>query len=214
MNTSLETAFWARACVAQGWAFVGLNVPKLGEVGLGAVIESLARTIAAVFDAAPTLGIDAASVALAGHSSGAHLALAAALGLPQGSNAGALAPWTARLRAIYLLSGIYDLRPLLCTASDDALGFGSQEAQACSPLLRLEDGASLVGLPPVRVAVGAAESPEFLRQARALHWALQRTARSEFHEIAGAAHFDAALEFNAPASASRAFVRQHLSRAG
>lgn len=203
MNTSRETAFWAQAATAAGCAFVGLNFPKLGEVTLTALVRAVQDGIAAVFAAAPALGLDADRCVLAGHSSGAHLALAAALDLPGRSAQGAA--WLPRLRALYLLGGMYDLRPLAQATPAAALGFDADEAARMSPLLALHGGSGLA-LPPVLVGVGAQESPEFVRQAHALHWVLSRHTRSAWQSIEGAAHFDAPLEFNEPQSQALDFV--------
>lgn len=202
MNTSRETAFWARAATQAGCAFVALNFPKLGEVSLRAMVGAVQDRIAAVLAAAPELGLDAERCALAGHSSGAHLALAAALDLP-GSAQGA--PWLPRLRALYLLGGLYDLRPLAQATAAPVLGFDADEARRLSPLLALHGGAALA-LPPVLVGVGAQESPEFVRQARALHWVLNLHRPTAWESIEGAAHFDAPLAFNQPQSQARDFL--------
>ncbi len=214
INTSRETAFWADACVKAGFALVGINFPKLGTVPLAEVVAAVRRAVTAVVVNAAELGIDPGALVLGGHSSGAHLALAAAL--LDASAPGMLrrAPWLPRLRAMYLLGGMYDLRPLARTAAPAQLGFDAAEAEAMSPVLAL-DGADASGtalrFPPVLVGAGADESPEFLRQARALHWALGRVAEAELQLVHGASHFDAALEFNAPDSVARAFVRGHLA---
>jgi arylformamidase len=208
MNTSRETAFWASAATAAGWAFVGLNFPKLGEVSLSAQVQAVQDRIAAVFANAAALGLDAERCVLAGHSSGAHLALAAALDLSGRAAHGAA--WLPRLRALYLLGGMYDLRPLAQCTPADALGFDADEAARMSPLLALHASAGFT-LPPVLVGVGAQESSEFVRQARALHWALNLNATCAWQSVEGAAHFDAPLEFNRPQSHARSFVHTALA---
>lgn len=200
LNTSRETAFWARAATAAGCAFVGLNFPKLGAVSLGAMVAAVHERVAAVLDAAPALGLDAGRCALVGHSSGAHLALAAALDLSDGTGQGAA--WLPRLRALYLLGGMYDLRPLAQATPASALGFDADEAARLSPLLALQ-AATALAMPPVLVGVGAQESAEFVRQARAVHWALSRHTQTVWQSVAEAAHFDAPLEFNRPQSHAR-----------
>lgn len=205
MNTSRETAFWAAVCVRHGFAWVGINFPALGAVGLASITERVDAAIAAVFAQAGALGIDDTAIALAGHSSGAHLALSAVM---------RQAAWVGRLRALLLLGGMYDLHPLARTAPAGSLGFTVDEAVASSPLRALESMAE-AGLrpvmPPVQVAVGAEESAEFVRQSTALHWRLQSLdIDSTFLAIDGRAHFDAALEFNARASVMRDFVTARL----
>lgn len=206
LNTSRETAFWAEACVRQGMAWVGINFAALGQARLPAIVAQVEAAIAMVVTHAQALGVDPAALSLAGHSSGAHLALSAAL---SGQ------PWVGRMRALLLLGGMYDLRPLVRSTAPVTLGFTLEEAVACSPLLTLEalaEDAQRPTLPPVLVAVGEEESPEFIRQAQALDWRLQSLGvDSRLLRIEGRAHFDAALEFNAPDSRLRAFVARGIA---
>lgn len=204
LNTSRETAFWAQACCDAGLAFVGLNFPPLAAVGLPAQIAGVARAAQAVMARASQLQLDAARWALAGHSSGAHLALAALLRHPDG----------AVPQALLLLGGLYDLAPLRLTTHQAQLQFSEQDAASCSPLQLLMN-ATAPGpwrLPPTLVAVGAEESSEFVRQSRALHAALARHTSAAWWPVPGTAHFDAALSFNAvsPASPLRTFITDAL----
>jgi len=209
INTSRETAFWAPALVGAGCACVVLNFPQLPAVSLRAMAAAVRAGVAAMLAAAPALGLDPRRAMLAGHSSGAHLALAAALGPGPGGTVQA-APWLSDLRALLLLGGMYDLRPLVRTAPAEVLSFDAEEAEAMSPVLALSRAPALAGLPPVLVGVGEEESPEFLRQARALHWALARLTHAEWHVVPGAAHFDAALAFDRPDARLQSFVRAQL----
>ena len=90
------------------------------------------------------------NVVLAGCSAGAHLAAMCAR-----ENA-----ISSQLSGVALLSGIYDLRPLVVIDTNDPLHLTSASAAAISPQL----------LPPVRgvshalCAVGESESSEFIRQ--------------------------------------------------
>ena len=210
LNTSQQTSFWAQACCDAGYAFVGLNFPPLSATGLRLQVAAVAQALAGVRLHAHALGLDAGALALAGHSSGAHLALAALLRHPP-----AELP-----RALLLLGGIYDLAPLRLTAHQDSLCFSAEDATTCSPLqllLRASPDSGL-RLPPTLVAVGADESAEFLRQSRALHHALQPHTSARLLEVPGAAHFDAALAFNSPGlevhrgPGLRMFISQALAR--
>jgi arylformamidase len=90
-------------------------------------------------------------VVLAGCSAGAHLV--------------ACCVHHARLHgqidAAVFLSGIFDLRPLVRTSTNDALRLDEQTAERLSPMFfRFED------LPRCLVAVGTHETSEFIRQSR------------------------------------------------
>lgn len=90
-------------------------------------------------------------VALAGCSAGAHLV------------ASCLQDESVRAAVDYavLLSGIYDLRPLVRTATNAPLFLDEDRAAQLSPLLHPVDR-----LPEALVAVGRHEPPEFIRQSR------------------------------------------------
>lgn len=91
-------------------------------------------------------------VVVAGCSAGAHLAAMCAM-------SPALA---GRIDSAVLLSGVFDLRPLVRTTTNDPLGLDDARAAALSPqLLPLRTFA-----PDALVAVGEHESGEFVRQSR------------------------------------------------
>ena len=97
-------------------------------------------------------------VHLAGHSSGAHLA--ACLGVD---------PLVAhRLHSLTLCSGLYELEPVSLSARSQYVRFTDDTLAALSPLRHLTHLHA-----PVTVLCGSHESPEFIRQAQALHSALQ-----------------------------------------
>jgi arylformamidase len=202
LNTSAETSFWARTCVDQGWTMISINFPPLSDrCRLVAQIEAVDQALEQVGSNALAWGLDPARMALAGHSSGAHLALAASLANPS--------PW----RALLLVGGLYDLEPLTRTDFQDALRWTPVEVDQCSPLRRVRHAGGAISTntwPEVMVAVGAQETAEFRRQSRELHDALATCASTRWFEVPVAAHFDAPLEFTGSASLMRAFVSSHL----
>lgn len=88
-------------------------------------------------------------VHLSGHSSGAHLAAVLATRMPFASLA--------------LVSGIYDMAPVLLSSRRDYVTLTPEEAEALSPVRH----AGRIGC-PVLIAWGTAESPEFIRQGEAM----------------------------------------------
>jgi arylformamidase len=129
----------------------------------------------------------------AGHSAGGHLTAAlVATGWP------ALDPAlpACLVPAGLAISGLFDLRPLVATPINAALGLDEAEARAMSPLFwpvparrRLE------------AWVGAEESGEYLRQSRTVAegWA-RAGARTHYQGIAGANHFTILAGLADPAS--------------
>jgi len=89
-------------------------------------------------------------VVLAGCSAGAHLAAMCAREYAIAS----------QLSGVVLLSGIYDVRPLVVTDTNDPLHLTPESAAAISPQLL----APTHGLSRALCAVGEAESSEFIRQ--------------------------------------------------
>uniref|UniRef100_A0A8D1MUN2 Kynurenine formamidase n=2 Tax=Sus scrofa TaxID=9823 RepID=A0A8D1MUN2_PIG len=124
---------------------------------------------------------------LCGHSAGAHLA---AMML--------LADWTKRgvtpnLKGFFLVSGIYDLEPLMHTSENACLLTTLEDAQRNSPQWRLETAP----MPPkdpachILVIVGQHDSPEFHRQSREFYQTLQRGGwRASLDELHDVDHFE------------------------
>ena len=116
-------------------------------------------------------------VVVAGSSAGGHLA-AVCSASPRLAD---------RIDLAVMLSGVFDLRPLLRTPTNDALGLTESRAGALSPLLHPVDTFATEAV----VAVGEHESPEFVRQSQvfAAHLAASGTPAAYAH-VHGRDHFD------------------------
>ena len=180
-----ESLFAAPDCVANGIAFAAIDYTLAPRATVGFIVEQCRRAIASLHRQAAALGFDARRIYVAGNSAGAHLVAMllvkgwqAAYGLADDVVAGAV-----------LLSGIYDLEPLMGTYIDLVLHLTEEDVAALSPL-RLKAGR------PVRtiVAWGDNETAEFKRQSRAFAAALLDSGFpvSAF-ELAGTNHFDIVL---------------------
>jgi arylformamidase len=136
------------------------------------------------------LGFDASNVVLAGSSAGAHL-VAMVCAAP------GVTPGAAQPRGAVLLSGIYDLQPLVGTSINQALGLTLLEAQALSPAYL-----SLAGFAPSLVAWGAVETDEFKRQSRSFAASLAAAGTTALMlEVPGRNHFDVVLDLADPTTA-------------
>lgn len=122
-----------------------------------------------------------------GHSAGAHLAAMVLL-----------ASWTKHgvmpnLQGFLLVSGIYDLEPIIATSQNAPLHMTLEDAQRNSPRRCLEVAPARPVGPacPVLVVVGQHESPEFHRQSREFYETLCRVGwKASFQQLRGVDHFD------------------------
>jgi arylformamidase len=177
-----ESLFAAPDCVANGIAFAAIDYTLAPRARLGTIVEQCRRAIASLHRQAGTLGFDARRIYVSGSSAGAHLAAMllvagwqAAYGLAEDVVSGGV-----------LLSGIYDIEPLIGTYIDVALHLTAEDAAQLSPLgLRLGRPVKTI------VAWGDNETGEFKRQSRAFAAALESSGFpvSAF-ELAGTNHFD------------------------
>ena len=146
------TDFLAESWLAAGWAFASVDYPLAPGASIEAMVEAVRRAVTRLQDAlsARYPGI---RVHLGGHSAGAHLALMSCLGEPR----------LTAIDSLWLISGIYDLRPLVDTCINAPLGLDHGRAAQLSPLCR-----SLQGLPPLRLLCGEHDPPAFRAQSECL----------------------------------------------
>jgi arylformamidase len=163
--TKDDSAFAAPAFVDNGVIYVALNFSLIPKVRLPEMAEQCRRAIAWIAKNAPSFGGDAGRIFLSGHSSGGHLA--GVMLTTEWARYGA--PATA-IKAGLVVSGMYDLQPVLISARSSYVKIDAEEEAALSPLRQLDKVRC-----PIVVAFGAGESPEFKRHARAFAEALKRT---------------------------------------
>jgi arylformamidase len=177
-----ESLFAAPDCVTNGIAFAAIDYTLAPQASVGTIVGQCRRAIASLHRQAATLGFDARRICVAGSSAGAHLAAMllvagwqAAYGLADDVVAGGV-----------LLSGIYDIEPLMGTYIDAALHLTAEDAATLSPQ-RLKLGRPVKTI----VAWGENETAEFKRQSRAFASALVGSGfPASAFEVAGANHFD------------------------
>ncbi|XP_040496051.1 kynurenine formamidase isoform X1 [Ursus maritimus] len=159
------------------------KAPALRAGTLDQMVDQVTRSIAFVQKQYPCNE----GIYLCGHSAGAHLA---AMML--------LANWTTHgvtpnLKGFFLVSGIYDLEPIVYTTQNAPLLMTLEGAQQNSPQLLLEAALTRPSDPAchVLVTVGQHDSPEFQRQSREFYQTLCRGGwNASFEEIRDADHFE------------------------
>lgn len=180
-----ESAFSAGAALAQGLAFAALDYTLAPQATVADMVAECRQALAWLQRHASRLGFDRQRIVVAGSSAGAHLAAMTALP----------AAWAANpVRAVVLVSGIYELEPLVGTTINHALGLTVETAQVLSPALQ-----PLAGFPPAIVCWGAIETDEFRRQgidfARQIG---QAGSNCLTFEVPGKNHFDIVLDLLQP----------------
>ena len=189
-----EHAFVAPPLTARGIAVAVANYDLCPGVSIAAIVEETARAVAWLAREGPANGAGADRIVVGGHSAGGHLA-AMMLARDWRADGFASCPVAAGLS----LSGVHDLRPLVRFSGNADFRLDDAEAARLSPaLMRPTTGA------PLAIAVGGAETGEFLRQAR-LMWDAWPGNRPKGTTgplvVPGKHHFDVVAEHADPGSA-------------
>lgn len=171
-----ESAFAAPGCVAHGIACAAVDYTLAPSATLSEIVAECRAAVASLgrFE----------RLVVAGSSAGAHLAAMVALVGDQ------------RVKGAVLVSGIYDLEPLIGTSINEALGLDAATAARNSPLSQ-----ALKGFPPSLVCWGENETDQFKRQSGVFAEALgQAGVDCAAFECAGRNHFDVILDLADPAT--------------
>ena len=167
-----ESTFPAQGFLDQGVAFAAVDYTLAPHATLDEITAECLDAVSYLFEQADLLCLDPARISLSGSSAGAHLAAMTCLDLaPQH-----------RPNGVILLSGIYELEPLVGTYVNEPLKMSVEDARYNSPSLR-----DLTTFPPTLLAWGEIEPDEFKRQSAS--FALQLP-KAEAMEIKGRNHFD------------------------
>jgi arylformamidase len=172
--------------VDHGVALAVIDYPLIPRVRMQEVVQACRLALGHLHRQADALGLDRAHIAVAGNSAGGHLvaelmdtAWMAAMDLPPDSLCGGVA-----------ISGLFDLAPVALSFQNDSLHLTAEEIERFSPLKR-----ALSLNAPLLVAVGGAETSEFLRQSEAFaQHARAQGARVSHMEVAQANHITVVLD--------------------
>lgn len=180
-----DSAFPAPGIVEAGATFVAVDYGLAPEFSLDEIVAQVRRAVAWVRDNHALLGIDPERIVVSGSSAGGQLAVMA--GLRQ------------RVRGLVLLSGVYDLEPLLGTYIDEALALDRAAARRNSPL---HLPATPPGPTPAIVAWAERDTETFIGWSRrfAAHWSAAGNPVTAL-EVAGRNHFDVVYDLSDPGTA-------------
>lgn len=181
-----DSLFPATACIQRGLAFAALDYTLAPAASVTDIVAECRRALVWLFQHANALGVDASRIVVAGSSAGAQLAAMVAMqgALPDGAGG------FFTVRAAVLVSGIFELEPLVGTSINTALGLDAVAAQQASPALL-----PLSGFPRALVSWGAVETEEFKRQSRDFAHALAAAGTPcESFEVPRRNHFDVIMD--------------------
>jgi arylformamidase len=176
-----DRAFPAETFCPAGAVWISQEYPLAPAASLDAIVEAVRNGLAWVFRNAATFGGDPDRLFVCGNSAGAHLA-AMALVTDWGARSGQPADL---VKGATLISGVFDMTPLMQTAANGWLKLDRAAAVRNSPIFS-RPAADV----PLICAVGTDEPPEFVEQSRSFAAAWQGHGRPvHYMPVAGHHHF-------------------------
>jgi arylformamidase len=149
-----DYSYVADALTPLGISTIVMNYDLCPSVELPAIVQQVRQGLQWIHAHAAELGGNPDAFTASGHSAGAHLVAAA---LPKAG--AALEPWVPR--AAVLVSGVYELEPVLSISVNQEIRLRPEQVEPMSPS-RHPPTAQV----PLTVVVGGAETAGFLRQSR------------------------------------------------
>jgi len=188
--TKDDFSFVAAGFAERGFHTCVLNFAGLKSVRMPEMLAQVCRGIAWVAEHRVELGVTPGRLHLCGHSSGAHLAALALMSDWPALGVDARGP----IHSATMISGVYDLEPVMLSARRSYVRLETAEVSALSPI-RHADRIRC----PVLVAFCEKDTPEYQRHAQALYEALdQRGKPVELLYLKGANHFDSIFALEQP----------------
>ena len=185
-STKDDASFAAPVFTRRGAIYVAVNYSNLAAVRMPELVEQCRRAVEWTVRHASEYGGSPHRVLISGHSAGAHLT-ACMLSTD----------WEARgidanpIRAALLLSGLYELRPVVLSSRRSYIHLEEGEVNALSPLRHLDRMTV-----PVTIVSADQDTPEFKRQSRLFADALDAMGLLAAHHVLfNANHFEEALQF-------------------
>ncbi|MCO4836817.1 MAG: alpha/beta hydrolase fold domain-containing protein [Oceanospirillaceae bacterium] len=177
-----DSCFMAPGLHQQGIHLAVINYTLAPKATINQMIAQCCFAVAWLINNSEKLGFDSNQIIIAGSSAGAHLCASVLQAAQQHLHS--LSPQS--ISGAVLISGVYDLRPLLGTYINQPLHLTTQSATDLSPGLF-----SNKGLPPCMIAYGSNETQEFKRQSQEYHQQLLSDGvASQCFEVDDKNHFD------------------------
>ena len=171
-----ESMFPAPDTLARGIGFAAVDYTLAPHASLDEIVAECTAAITHLFENAEALGIDRTRIVISGSSAGAHLAAMTCQTLPTHM----------RPKGAVLISGVYELEPLIGTYINDPLHLDVAAAHRNSPALH-----SVAHFPRTVITWGEQETDEFKRQSRQFAQLLQDAdTQVTAFEVPNRNHFD------------------------
>ena len=176
-----DCSMWAADALDAGFSFASINYTLAPTATLERIVTQCRTALDWLVGQA---GLDPARVVVAGSSAGGHLTAMVTTANPQ----------PVRCDGAILLSGVFDLRPLVSTTVNEPLGLTVPDAVRLSPAhLRV------TMVPHVRAFVGAQETDSFKAQSNAyVDKLLASGVDAASRIVEGRDHFDLIYDLIAP----------------
>ena len=173
--------FPAKGAIENKFAYASIDYTLAPNLQLSEIVNECSEAIKWIVDNSHYLGIDKEKIIISGSSAGAHLASMVILNKQI---------YSANICGSILVSGIYEIEPLINTSINDALNLNIDEANNNSPILK-----SLKIFPPSLIVYGEIETLEFKRQSNSfINKLLDFKCKTKFFEISNKNHFDVILD--------------------
>ena len=168
-GSSSQVAYMAEPFIHAGVHFIPIDFNNCTEVGgsIFPMVDQVRRAIGWVYQNAKSFGGDPNRIYVTGHSSGGHLAGCVAItewekmGLPRDT-----------VKGILCASGMYDLKAPRLSKRSNYVAFTDEMEEALSPMRHLDKITA-----PITITYGGLETPEFQRQGRDFHAALEKAGK-------------------------------------
>lgn len=176
-----ECSMWAADALDTGFSFASINYTLAPTAPLERIVGQCRAAMDWLREDA---GLSPARVVVAGSSAGGHLAAMVTTANPQ----------PVRCDAAVLLSGVFDLRPLVSTTVNEPLGLTVPDAVRLSP-----SHVTVNPIPAVRAFVGDEETDAFKAQTAAyVEKLFNAGVDATAHVVAGRDHFDLIYDLITP----------------
>ena len=186
---SLEESFFpATKTIKNNFGFAAVGYTLAPNATIDEIVDECKAAVNWLFLNAKKLGINKNKIILAGSSAGAHLAAMCSIYNKESKNS---------LLGSILVSGIYEIEPLIGTSIDEALYLKKDQAIRNSPMLK-----DLENFPPTVVAWAENETEQFKKQSKIFaNKLIDKEVPVRSLEIESKNHFDVILDltdFNEP----------------